>query len=298
MKIYRTTTRVLMISLGLVIAPLSQAAPLPSIGAEAQATARTPGEDAGSVGNTGPSTATAANDASGSGIADAFASATVGGTARASSAVESASGLAETSQATANARWVGHIQTGGSDPLTPIDIDLDLSVDGTLTYFNNNTNVTLGDLLSSVTFRMTLHDMASGATNVFDGSAELTGVSRTEVPVLIRSGDWADASRYGDFVEQACSPFSCEVDVNALIRVDDAFTVGFGDVFAVELELATEAFQAQGRETGAAADFANSASVSLATDTPGVTLILVPEPTATLLAVFAAMIALAPSRRH
>ncbi len=267
----------------LTTASVSQAMPLPPVIAEAQATAMTPVEDAGTVTDSGPGTAAATNNASGSGLADAFASATVGGTLRASSLVESASGLAEASNATANARWVAHVQTGGSDPLTPIDIDLDLSVDGTLSYFNNNTNVGLDDLLSSVTFRLTLHDMVSGALSVFDGSADLTGISRTEPPILVRSGDWADATRDGDFSEQSCSPFSCEFSVNALIRVDDALTVGFGDVFAVEVELGTKAFQAQGRETGAASDFANTASVNLSTDTPGITFTLVPEPTSGLL---------------
>lgn len=296
MRKHKYTAELTIFCLVLTIASVSQAVPLPPVIAEAQATAMTPGEDAGTVTDTGQSTASAANDASGSGLADAFATATVGGTARAFSLVNSASGLAEASNATANARWVAHVQTGGSDPLSPIDIDLDLSVDGTLTYSNNNTNVELNDLLSSVTFRMTLHDMASGAISVFDGSADLTGISRTDSPILVRSGDWADGARDGDFIEQDCSPFSCEFDVNALIRVDDALTVGFGEVFAVEVELGTKAFQAQGRETGAVSDFANSASVSLSTDTPGITFTLVPEPTSAMLLVLGAIFALGTGR--
>jgi hypothetical protein len=202
----------------------------------------------------------------------------VGGTARSSSLVDSASGSGEASNATATARWIAQVQTGGIDPQNPIDIDLDLAVDGTLTYLNNNTNVGPDDLLSSVTLRLTLHDMGSGATSVFDGSAALSSVSRTESPVLNRSGDWADASRDGDFTMQNCSPLSCQFDVDALILVDDALLIGFGDVFGVEVELITVAFQAQGRETAAGSDFANTASVNLSTDTPGITFTLVPEP--------------------
>jgi hypothetical protein len=264
--------------LALVVAPSAQAIPLPSIGASADATAMTPGDTGGTVSNSGPVSATATESASGSGSADAFAQATVGGALRSSSDVSSASGLALSSNASSTARWVGHFQTTGIDPGNPIGVNMTLQVDGLLDYFNNNTNVGAGDLLSSVSLRLTLHDVTAGASNVFDGSADLSGVSRTDPPVLIRSGDWADASRDGDFSIPSCSQFSCQADVDASIFVSNALLVGFGTTFAVEVELATSAFQAQGRETGAASDFSNTATVALSTASPGVVFAAVPEP--------------------
>lgn len=271
-------------ALVLTLSPVANAVPLPAIGAHAEATARTPGQDSGTVVDTTSPTASATNSASGTGSADAFAEATVAGPVRSSAIVESASGSGESSNASATAQWVAQFMTEGIDPGNPIDIDLDLDIDGTLTYFNNNTNVVPGGLLSTVILRVTLHDIASGATSVFDGTATIDAVSRTEPPTFTRSGDWADASRDGDFTEVRCNAFSCEYDVAALIQVDDALLVGFGDTIGLEVELIAEAFQAQGRETGASSDFANTASVSLSTDTPGITFTLVPEPgTAALL---------------
>jgi hypothetical protein len=267
----------------LALSPEAWAIPLPSVVAEASATASTPGDDAGTVSDSGPTTATATNTASGSGFADSFGQATVGGAARSRALVDSASGLAEASNAEGTARWVGQIQTGGIDPGAPIDIDLGLNVDGVLSYFNNNTNVSTGDLLSSVALRLTLFDELTGATGVFDGSATLSGISRFVPPELIRTGSWADASRDGDFTVGACGAFSCVVDVTATILVPDALLVGFGDTFGVEVELLTNAFQAQGRETGASADFSNTVSVDLSTSTPGITFTPVPEPGTALL---------------
>jgi hypothetical protein len=235
------------------------------------------------VTDSGPATATATNSASGSGDAESFGQATVGGVARSQASVDSGSGLAEPSNAEGTARWVGQVQTGGVDPGGPIDIDLDLNVDGVLTYFNNNTNVGTGDLFSSVTLQLTLFDEFSGATGIFDGSATLSGVSRTLPPELIRGGDWASSSRNGDFTVPSCSAFRCQVDVAATIVVDDALLVGFGDTFGIEVELLSSAFQAQGRETGASSDFSNTVSVDLSSSTPGITFTPVPEPGTALL---------------
>jgi hypothetical protein len=134
-----------------------------------------------------------------------------------------------------------------------------------------------------VTLRLTLFDELSGATGIFDGSASLSGFSRSFPPDLIRSGSWADASRDGDFTVQTCGAFTCQVDVAATIVVDDALLVGFGDTFGIEVELLSSAFQAQGRETGASADFSNTVSVELSSSTPGITLTPVPEPGTALL---------------
>lgn len=262
----------------LTSAPIAKAIPLPPIGAHADARAMTPGDDAGTVTDNGASSASATNSASGTGAADAFSQATVGGSVRSRSSVDSASGSTLDSNARADAHWIGQFQTQGTNPGSPIDIDLDLRIDGTLVYSNNNTNVGPGDLLSSVTLRLILHDLVSGAASVFDGAAELSSISRMVDPVLTRSGDWAGSSRDGDFNTPSCSPFSCQVDVNASIVVNDALLVGFGSVFGVEVQLISLAFQSQGQETGASSDFANTASVSLSTDAPGVSFALVPEP--------------------
>jgi hypothetical protein len=279
-----SSVQIAIAALALAFASPAQAIPLPAVGADASATAVTPGDDSGTVNDSGATTASATNNASGTGIAEAFSQATVGGAARSRSLVDSASGSAEDSNADATAHWVAQVETGGADPGNPIDIDLNLDIDGVLTYINNNTNVGAGDLLSSVMVRLTLHDTLTGATSVFDGSAILSGVSRTLPPELIRSGDWADPSRDGDFaVDPNCRAFTCQVDVNASIIVDDALLVGFGETFGVEVELITSAFQAQGRETGASSDFSNTANVNLSSSTPGITFTLVPEPNTALL---------------
>ena len=263
-------------------AQVAQALPLP--GAEASATARTPGQDSGTINDSGAVNASATNSASGSGNADSFAAATVAGAARSRSEVISASGLAESSNAQAVARWVAQVQTGGVDPGGPIDIDVDLDVSGLLTYFNNNTNVDPGDLFSAVTLQITFFDDVSSSISAFSGAATLSGVSRLDAPTLIRSGSWGSPSRDGDFtIDPNCDQFRCEVDVSTAISVDDALLVGFGDTFAVEVELVTQAFQAQGRETGTSSDFSNTANVNLSTSTPNVTFALVPEPSTALL---------------
>ena len=278
------TTLFTTLSFLLAFAPMALAIPLPTVGAHADARAMTPGDDAGTVTDNGAITASATNSASGSGVADAFSQATVGGNLRSSSSVSSASGSSLDSDARADAHWIGQYQTQGTNPGGPIDIDLNLSIDGTLGYFNNNTNVGPGDLLSSVSVRLILHDIVSGATSVFDGAAEMSSISRFVPPDFNRSGSWADSARDGDFTVQNCGgPFSCQVDVAASIVVDDALLVGFGSVFGVEVQLISHAFQAQGQETQASSDFANTASVSLSTDTPGVSFALVPEPGSGLL---------------
>ncbi|MBW2274793.1 MAG: PEP-CTERM sorting domain-containing protein [Deltaproteobacteria bacterium] len=271
-------------AIALVAAPFAHAVPLPPVGAYADARAVTPTDDAGTVTNTGPSAASATNSASGTGDAESFSQAIVGGALRSRSFVESASGSSLDSNARADAHWVGHFQTQGTDPGSPVDVNLDLRIDGSLDYANNNTNVGPGDLLTRVTLRLILHDMATGATSVFDGAAELSSISRFVDPAFNRSGSWADPSRDGDFDVPSCSPFSCQVDVDATIRVDDALLVGFGSVFGVEVQLLTYAFQSQGQETGASSEFANTASVALSTDTPGVSFAMVPEPGTGLLA--------------
>lgn len=264
----------------------SVAAPLPGVIAEASATASVPGDDSGTNTDSGASTASTTNSASASGIAESNADATVDGAARSRSFVESASGSGEASNATATARWVGRVETGGTDPGAPIDIDLGLTLDGFLSTFNNNTNVGSGDLLASVTLQLTLFDMTSGALSVFDGTASLSSTSRTTPPDLLRTGDWADSARDGDFAEVGtCGAFTCQYDVDTIATLDDALLVGFGESFGIEVKLITTAFQAQGRETGAEADFDDTTVISLSSGTPGVTLTFVPEPaSATLLA--------------
>ena len=164
LKLIRPTAPLALAVLALTTASTSTAVPLPGIGASAEATAMTPGQDSGTLADTGNPTATISNSASGSGSADSFAQATVGGAVRASAVVESASGSGESSTANGTAQWVAQYQTGGVDPGTAIDIDLLLDLDGVLSYNNNNTNVVPGGLVSEVTLRVTLHDIVSGAT--------------------------------------------------------------------------------------------------------------------------------------
>lgn len=258
------------------------AVPIPSPVAHASASANAAGGP--SSGNTAndPVTVSVSATSSGDDFAQAMAQATVGGAARSLSNSGGASGQSIPSDAEGSARWISNLIATGTDPGNPIDVDLVTTVDGMLSYNNNNSGASADDIRSLVNVRLTVHDQ-SGAISAFDGSAQLATVDNSNPPQLTRSGDWADPSRDGDFSTGACGAFSCNYDVNLSTTFNDVTFVGLGDTFAVEFELETAAFTFAGREVEALSDFFNTGGVMVATNTPGITFQMVPEPTSALL---------------
>lgn len=250
------------------------AAALQQAQAEAQATAA--GDGGGTQLDTQTVTATASQLSSGFDSAEAAAESTTLGSLRSRSAVSGASGTNGPSDADARAAWFSDLVTAGSDPGAPVDLDLDLTVSGTLTYLNNNGGASADDIRSSVRLEITL---VSGATvlNPFDGTAELTTVTNSSPPALNRTGSWSPPARDADFTVVSCSAFSCQVDVAATVSLPDAIDVDFGEPFSLEVQLHTDAFIWNGRESLATAEFFNTASVTISTDTPGVVIEAAPD---------------------
>ena len=243
---------------------------LPDAGAEAAANASAPGASPASDSDSSATTASATATANGDDFAEGTAQSTVGGSARSNSQTSGASSSSP-SNADASASWVAQLVTAGTDPGGQVDIDLALSVDGVLTYFNNNSGAGPDGIRSSVGVILRVHD-ESGAVTAFSGTAKLATVTNNTPPALTRTGDWAPASRDGDFSTPGCGTFSCQYDVSAIISFNDAVLVDFGSAFAVELVIDTDAFIFSGNEVESGADFFNTASVSVTTDTAGVTI--------------------------
>ena len=189
--------------------------------------------------------------------------------------------MATPSTAAATARWVSQIVATGTDPGEPVDVDLSLNVDGTLSYLNNNSGASADDISSTVAASLNVFRQ-SGNLNVFDGTATLATVTNSTPPALTRSGDWSDPERDGDF-SQSGGVFAYSVDVQTSIFFDDAVLVSFGEIFAIELDLHTDAFGFAGFEVEAGSDFFDTGSVMLSSDTPGIMFQTVPEPSGLLL---------------
>ncbi len=76
--------------------------------------------------------------------------------------------------------------------------------------------------------------------SLFNGSVTLASKVGGGAPDLTRDGDWADMALDGDFVMVgACTAFSCEVDINTTITLNDVQSIGFGQTFEVGLILFT-----------------------------------------------------------
>ena len=244
-------------------------------GAEATASASSAPNDSGTVTDQGnPSAAAsnlAVNDRPFPDEASSEARATVAGPVGSRSFAEGASGSGLASQASATAAWAAQFITSGTSPGSgSVDIDFNVSIDGSLFVQNNNGGAGLDDVLAAVGVTLSATG-SSGTTEVFNGSAKLATVTNVDPAVLTRSGDWADGARDGDFDMGTCSRFRCTVNVTAGFNLDDTFLVDFGEVFRVDLMLSTDAFIFAGREVGAEADFFNTVDVSLSTSTVGVT---------------------------
>lgn len=277
-----------LFALALALPTVASADPILPPGARAEASARSVGNDGGTVTNDSSSTAVADNQVNNPDFAEANAQATVGGQLKSQSFISAASGNAVSTEASSLARWTSNYVTGGIDPGAAIDLDFTLIVTGELSFFDNNSGADLDDVFSSVDVSLTGHD-AGGATSIFDGGAKLRVlVDRPQEADLQRTGDWADAARDGDFTEIQSDPGSPIWAVTAVMDFDDALFTGFGSTFALEFALGTSAFGFGGFEVEALADFFNTGTVDISTDTPGVFILpdnaaSVPEPGVLLL---------------
>jgi hypothetical protein len=244
--------------------------------AQAEATATAAGDSGGTDLDIQSGTASASFVSSGFDAAEAEAQSTTGGNVRSRSEAGGASGNSAPSDAFGRAAWYSDLVTTGVDPGGPIDIDLDLAIDGSLLYSNNNSGASLDDIRSSVRMQITVHG-TGGSQSPFDGTAKLATSTNDSPPVLTRMGSWSDSGRDGDFTVVGCTRFSCQIDVDATISLPDTLSVDFGESFAVEVQFITTAHIFRGGEVSAEADFFNTGSVTLSTDTPGVTIEAAPD---------------------
>jgi hypothetical protein len=194
--------------------------------------------------------------------------------------------------ATSHARLVTWYQANGTGP---IDIDVDVHIDGELAGGNYFTDA-LGNVTSAVSFAAILHtDTAS--ILLFDADALLDVAATQAFTVLTASGDWSPS----DF----SSPSGVDGFLNQFrtVDLDDAnenvVILDPGDRFAIELILDTALFAVGAFEAAARAGFDSTGGIAVRTDAPGASLVqvVVPEPTSLLLSV-TGLLALVGVRRR
>jgi hypothetical protein len=178
--------------------------------------------------------------------------------------------------------WEPHVsQTTGGEL---IDVDLDVTLHGLL-------DVTVagggGDgndpqfLFSLASVELVLHQESTG--EVFEKYRSLRLDANGEL-----SGALADLG-----VTQIVSQYENGVayELDTVLHFEDVAFISPGedDKFAIDFRLDALAyvFEPGGERLGAFADFLNSSGFTLASDTPGVTFVQVPEPASILLALFA-----------
>ena len=153
------------------IAVPAVAGPMPSPGAEATASARSVGNDAGTNVSQGAVNALIRNSVSEPDEAFARARATVGGAVGSESRTDATSGDGST-EAGSTATWVAQFATGGANPGSSVDIDFGLTVDGSLQVGNNNSGAGLNDVFAAV--GVSLRAIGASVTTSIDRSG--TGV--------------------------------------------------------------------------------------------------------------------------
>ncbi len=167
-------------------------------------------------------------------------------------------------------------------PDEPIDVDVTVELHGLLDISHGSGDFAPDFITSRFNFDVRLVQESLGdfpivyAQATLDSDGELSGTLFEGHPEFF-------------------TPVVSEYEDGTAYRVDAVFTIedvtlinpGGEDRFAIELTINTEArvFDPGGDELGAVADFLNSGSYSLSSDTPGVTFvqIIVPEPTAPVL---------------
>lgn len=218
----------------------------------------------------------------------AAASAVRGGAIRSRSSVSAASGASDPSSASGSGAWTETLTTAGVDPVGQVPLLASIRIDGSFDYLNNNSGAGGGDIFADVEVSLTVHT-DGGSTTIFAGSSSLSSPAMfPAVPDLVRTGDWADPARDGDFIATACGAFSCSYEVETNIEIP-AGLVPFGEVFAIEFALSTSAGVHASREVEASSDFSNTATVVISTPLDGVVVRSVeigsiPEPSRSLLA--------------
>ncbi len=280
--------------LGLALASPALSVPLPPTLAEALVIASAPGATPPDATDSDPVTAIASLTANGSDDAMGQAIATVDGPLRSQSTTSGASGSNGQSQATAQAKWTTTYEIGGIDPGAPVDVDLTIRVDGSLSFFENNSGVSLGQIFADMNLNVAPSTTSGPQPALFAGATRLLADGAGGA-TLLRTGGYASASRDGDFT--SCGS-QC-IDVDTTLVLDDALLLGFGESFALTVSLTTSAFMIDGLEIDVDADFFSTGTVELTSDAPGVTFEVVhaPEPGLPLLAA-AALAGLAIRRRR
>ena len=262
----------------LFVAGVAQAQ-LPSPGARVEVEVQNPGNDPGPQTATGPITASLSAALFDPDEATADAEATVLGEVKSRASSGGASGNNSPSRGHAESQWVAQFVATGTDPGVPIDVAISFSVDGNLTHSNNNSGAGAGDILSGVSFQLSMHDTLTGEMMLWEGDASLSSIGFPTPPDLSRNGDWANPARDGDF--DTTDPNNVAVSTSVLL--DDAFSVDFGELFAIDVELVATSFTFAGFEAGSGAEFFDTGSVSISTGTPGVTFVAIPEPAAVVM---------------
>ncbi len=196
-------------------------------------------------------------------------------------------------EALSEVRQVSQWTPLGGSPAIPIDIDINLSIDGHLR-LADFANANTGDLFTSTSFLVDVIT-TTGTTTAYDASAVF---QNERIPplnstlVLTASGDW-DVS---DFNCVISGGETCSIDVN--VTLQDVAFVMMGESFAIDTTLMTEALMFGASEIFGESDFFSTGSFSLSSDTPGVTFAFAPEPDTGLLLAGALLAATVVGRRQ